>query len=361
MGRGGAIAGNIDRTGTFGRGSAIAANQQVSDDEEAVNSIRLQYPKSSRLLLGTTTSIQQPGFLKALETKYPLELSVECHSLNAPGRLLARLAGKSGERHRALRPFAVFFCKNPGRGSSWEMIGRTETVLYDAYHRFVTKLKVCCSTVDERRKELRVEVYDRRTNSDRIEDQTFLGAAQCSVDDIISEPVLRKELRLESSRVVDAGTLVVSADAIRPRVATARVRLSVDIGSTTKGQHKMFYVLSRQLQCGDYTALYRSEVLGKNEKRFRALARDVGAITAGVEDKLIRLEIFQYGARGNHVKLGFMQSSIDKLKQAKRNDSLLWWPSTSCEGDGGIEIGRVVVIGASVTEREMSFRLRVTQ
>lgn len=343
----------------MGRGGAFSTSEQLSDSEssEGMPTLRLQYPKSSRLLLGTTTNIQQPGFLKALETKYPLELSLECQALSAPPKLL-RL---SLERGRILRPFAVFFYRAGGPLSAWELIGRTETVLYDAYHRFVTKLKVCCATSEERRKQLRIEVYDRRTKSDHTEDQLFLGAAQCTLDDIISEPLLRKEIKLESSRNAEPGSVVISADAIRPTPQAAKLGLYVDFASITKGQHRVFYVLSRQLQSGDYTALYRSEVLGKTEKRFKPLIRDVGAVTAGVEDKLIRLEIFQFSGKGQHIKLGFMQTSIDKLKKTGKNSSLLWWPSTSCDGDSVIEIGRVVVLEAAVRERSLKFRLRVTQ
>lgn len=346
----------------MGRGGAVATHTSLDDDSETVNSIRLRYPKSSRLLLGTTTNIQQPGFLKALETRYPLELSIECHNLHTPPRLLTRLSPRTHpDRTRHIRPFALFFYRNGGVASPWELIGRTETVLYDDYHRFVTKLKVCCATQEDRRKELRVEVYDRRTKSDRTDDQTFVGAGQCSLEDIISQPLLRREIKLESMRVSNPGTVVISADAIKPCVETQRLCMHVDMASITKGQHRVFFVLSRQLQSGDYTAVYRSEVLGKDEKKFRPVVRDVAAITAGVEDKLLRLEIFQYASRGAHTRLGFMQTSVDKLRKAARHSRLLWWPSTTCDGDSVIEIGRIVVLDSVVANGDLQLRLRVTQ
>lgn len=345
----------------MGRGGAVASRDE-SDEEMVVNSIRLQYPKSSRLLLGTTTNIQQPGFLKALETRYPLELSLEGHDLVPPPRLLPRLAMRGrADRRRLLRPFAVFFYRNGGVNSPWELIGRTETIIYDEYHRFVTKLKVCCATPEDRRKELRVEMYDRRTNSDHIEDQTFVGAAQCSLDDIISEPLLRREIRLESSRVVDPGRVVISADAIRPTPETHKMILNVDMASVTKGGHRVFFVLSRQLQSGDYTAVYRSEILGRDEKKFKTVVRDVSAITAGVDDKLLRLELFQFNGRAAPIRLGFMQTSVDKLKKTGRGSRLLWWPSAICDGDSVIEVGRIVLIESGKVDGNLKFRLRVTQ
>lgn len=343
----------------MGRGGAVASYDNGFEEDDAVNSIRLQYPKSSRLLLGTTANLQQPGFLKALETRYPLELSIECYELAAPQRLLTRLSARP-DRLR-LRPFAVFFYRNGGTASGWELIGRTETVLYDECHRFVTKLKVCCSTLEDRQKELRVEVYDRRTKSDRTEDQTFIGASQCRLDDIICEPLLRKEMKLESARVDQPGRVVISADAIRPSADGKKLILNVDMASITKGQHRVFFVLSRQLQSGEYTPVYRSEVLGREEKKFRPVTRDIAAITAGVEDKLLRLELFQFSTRGSHIRLGFMQTSLDKLRKTPKHSRLLWWPSTTCDGDSIIEVGRIVVIDSIVEDGHMQFRLRVTQ
>lgn len=329
-------------------------------DDTVVNSIRLQYPKSSRLLLGTTTNIQQPGFLKALETRYPLELSVECHDLQTPPRLLSRL--RSGDRTWMLRPFAVFFYRNGGAATPWELIGRTETVVYDAYHRFVTKLKVCCASVEDRRKELRVEVYDRRSKSDHIDDQVFIGASQCSIEDIISEPLLRRELQLESCRTANPGRIVLSADAIRPTVDFDKMSINVDMASVTKGSHRVYFVLSRQLQSGDYTPVYRSEILEREEKRFKPVVRDVSAITAGVDDKLLRMEFFQHVARGPHVRLGFMQTSVDKLKKTGKGSRLLWWPSADCEeGDGLVDIGRIVLLDSDLSNGHLKFRLRVTK
>lgn len=355
----------------MGRGGAIHDYDEqslasVSDAESvapSIASIRLSYPKSSRLLLGTVANLKQPGFLKALQTKYPLEISLECHSLPCQQRLFNRLPGRasSERRQHVLKPFAVFFYRCGGVAVPWELIGRTETVVYDEYHRFITKLKLSCATADDRRKELRVEIYDRRTKTDRIEDQAFLGATQCSLEDIISEPLLRKELCLESVRSGESGTAVLSAEAIRPMPEPRLITLNVDMASITKGQRRVFYVLSRQLRSGDYTPVYRSEVLGREQRRFTSLRRQVGAITAGIEDKLLRLELYQYNSRGPHTKLGFIQTSVQKLQSTKVNTSLLWWPATSNQNDATITVGRVVVIDTKLDKDHICFRLRVTQ
>lgn len=328
----------------------MSSHDSFLDDDE-LTSIRLQYPKSSRLMLGTTANLQQPAFLKALETRYPLELSLECRDLHVPLRLLP---------FRQARPFAVFLYSE-APNAPWELIGRTETVLYDEYIRFVTKLKVCCATERDRQKILRVELFDRRSKSEHIEDQTFVGAAQCTLEDIIAEPLLRKELELGESRVMQPGKIIVSADAIRANEKCPRLILNIDMGSSTKRNHRVFYVLSRQLQSGDYTPVYRSEVLSREQKRFQPMTRDLTAVTAGVDDKLLRLELYQFSNRGSHIRLGFMQTSIDKLRGCEKHSRLLWWPNAAGDGDNVIEVGRVVLIETLVSAEVLQFRLRVTQ
>lgn len=326
----------------------------LSDDDTEVTSIRLQYPRSSRLLLGTTANIHQPAFFKALETRHPLEISLECHALTPPLSIFGRVSRSN------LRPFALFFYR-ASPSDEWKLIGRTETVAHDLLHRFVTKLKVCCATMTDRMKMLRVEIYHHRIKGEQMADQLFIGSAQCTLDDIISEPLLRKQLRLESAKTAEPGSAILSADAIRPSDSSVKFALHVDMASVTKGNHRVFFVFSRQMQSGDYTPIYRSEVLGKDEKKFKPLVRELCAVTTGVDDKLLRLEVFQFAQRGAHTKLGFMQTSVDKLRTTKAHASLLWWPATSSDDDAVIEIGRVVVIEACVEKALLRFRLRVTQ
>lgn len=239
----------------------------------------------------------------------------------------------------------------------WELIGRTETVTYDIEYRFVTKLKVCCATPADRAKVLRVEIYDRRTKSERVADQYFIGSAECQLEDVISEPLLRKRMKLQSARVAEPGWVSLSADIVRPVVGGGKIALGVEMSSITKGNSKIFYVLSRQGFCGEFTPVYRSEVLGRMEKRFKLFVRDTVAVTAGVEDKLLRVELFQVG-KNAQMRLGFVQTSLEKLRQSNSNAGLLWWPCGA--GEGAIEIGRVVVTEKELGEKISKFRLRVT-
>lgn len=346
MGRGGFVSNTPPSTHLSSCTASSVEN--TTNPTEAAPSIRLQYPKSSRLLLGTTANLQQPGFLKALEVNYPLELSLSCDSLANPHKLLSF--------NRPLHPFAMFFCRDhPSK--EWELIGRTETVSYDIDYRFVTKLKVCCATPTDRAKVLRVEIYDRRTKSERMTDHMFVGAAECQLEDIISEPLLKKRMKLHSGRLNEPGWVTLAADIVRPVEGEGKFALGVEMSSITKGNGRVFFVLSRQGFCGEFTPIYRSEVLGKMEKRFKLIVRDAVAVTAGLEDKLLRVEIFQWGKNGP-LRLGFVQTSLEKLRQRQLYSGLLWWPCAAAEG--AIEVGRVVLTEKELGENVSKFRLRVT-
>lgn len=334
-----------------------ADNSEGSTALSAVPSIKLQYPRN-RLLLGTVAHLDNRGVQKALDTQYPLEVSLECFGLPTRNRFFA--LWQSTE----LRPFAVVYFREP-RGGPWELIGRTETVMHDEYPRFVTKLKLSCSTAPDRLKEIRVILYHRKDKGDDLRDQKYLGVAQCRLDDIVADPLLRFSVPLAPD-VNDTsitpgswGYVTLSADVVRPVKDEIAVIVDVDVASSIKGSQRLFYVLSRQIRSGDYTPVYRSEVLARDEKRFAPLTRAIAALTAGVEGKLLRLELYQFCPRGNHFKLGFMQTSIAKLREAEVNTRQLWWPAHN--QTGVVEIGRVVLTSRNIAEDSVHFKFRFTQ
>jgi hypothetical protein len=323
--------------------------------------VKLNYPQN-RLLLGTVAHVDNRGVHKALDSQYPLEVSLEVLDLPARPRLAALLIAAAGPAAVAPpRPFAVVYFRD-ARGGPWDLIGRTETVLHDEYPRFVTKLKMSCATLADRMKEIRVVLYDRRDHGDDLRDQRFLGVTDCRLDDILSESLLRREFPLRSSdhaRGHEVGRIVLSADVIRPIANDPCVVVDIEVASSTKGYTKLFYVLSRQMRSGDFTPVYRSEALSRDAKRFQPLARSLGALTAGVEDKMLRLELYQLSARGNHARIGFLKTSVAKLREADVNTRQLWWPGQV--RDGVIDVGRVVLTFKDVCDDKLHFKFRFTQ
>lgn len=327
----------------------------------APKSIQLNYPKS-RILLGTMTNMQREnrGVHKALDIQYPLELSFDCSNLPHRQRRLSRRTVSD------LRPFAIIYFRSP-HGGAWEMIGRTETVFHDEYTRFVTKLKLSCATTEDRLKGIRVVVYDRRTTSEGLRDQRLIGSVECHLDDVVTQPLLTRTLPIKNAEAgryspQGLGAVILSADVVRPVARDVLVRFSMEVASQAKGSKQMFFVLSRQIRSGAYTAIYRSEVMKPSTNRFASVSRTLGAITAGVESKLLHVELYQFDPRGStHVKLGFMQTTIAKLRADSMTSRQLWWPSAISEGDDVVEVGRVMMTDRDLSEDMLSFRFRFTQ
>lgn len=327
----------------------------------APKSIQLNYPKN-RLLLGTMTNMQQEnrGVLKALDIQYPLELSFDCANLPHRQRWLSRRAVPE------LRPFAIIYFKNPS-GGPWELIGRTETVFYDEYTRFVTKLKLSCATSEDRMKRIRVVVYDRRTASEGLREQRLIGSVECHLDDIVSQPLLSRTLPISSAETgrhapQGLGSVILSADVVRPVSRDVAITFNIEIASRCRRNCAMFFVLSRQIRSGAYTAIYRSEVMSSSNNRFAPVSRAIGAITAGVESKLLHVELYQYDPRRvAHIKLGFMQTTVAKLRDDSMTARQLWWPSAVSEADDVVEVGRVMMTERDLKEDMLSFRFRFTQ
>lgn len=340
--------------------------------------IKLNYPANQRLLLGTLNNLSAPGFHKAMQSEYPVELSIEVHDLC--GSRLRGLLGRRAKFPCDIHPFAVFLFKsnngpgvsssfssssdgNAGEGAVWQPIGRTETILYDDYIRFVAKVKLVVPTTHDRLREIRVELFNQLNGTGMLKNQQFLGAINCSVESIVSEPLFRKEVPMKTSRDLEACSMILSADIIRPSIAPSKVTLNVDFSSITKGAAKCFYVMSRQLPSGDFTPVYRSEILDSDQKKFASMTRLVDALTAGVDDKLLKLEFYQVtkSRKNQCAKLGFLQTSLKKMKEMKWNSSLLWWPAMNeANHPDFVEVGRVVMLENEIADDHCRFLLRVT-
>lgn len=309
-----------------------------------------------------------------MQTAYPVELSIECIDIIAARS--RSLLGRRAKFPRELRPFVVFFFRQDaaeavgGSGDSiplgkmlqWQLIGRSETVICDEYVRFVAKVKLAVPTTVDRAKEVRVELFNQLTPTNVLGEQQFLGAAESTIDAITSAPLFRREVPMMTSRDLESCTLVLSADIIRPSIVPSRASINIDFASITKGAARCFYVISRQLPSADFTPIYRSEILEHDQKRFASMTRLVDALTAGVNDKLLRIEFYQVVSRGSKcLKLGFLQTSFTKLKATRCNQGLPWWPAPNVlKHSDFVEIGRVVLLDSRIEEGHCGFILRVT-
>lgn len=86
----------------------------------------------------------------------------------------------------------------PGRDTTWEFVGKTETVPNSLDAQFVTSFEI--PYFFERNQKLAVDVFDRDVQSDRDEDlhrHDYLGSVEVSVPALVRAPGQRKTLPLK--------------------------------------------------------------------------------------------------------------------------------------------------------------------
>lgn len=356
-------------TGQSSDGDACIPSNNQSGIVTPSQIFRLKYPKSGRLILGAMNANLDLG-LSTFHLHEGLQISLSCTDL-VPSRLLKRLFF----RFAKLRPFAVIYQCEPQRainrnreleqdnsaenGFIWKEVGHTETILYDVVYRFVSKFKVRFESPQDRNTRLRVEVYDDHNKNKDMHERNFIGAIDFSIDDILSEPLLCKKMGLISSRVADVGCLMVSGDAIRASCSghpsENKIHLHVEFAPSAKGPHGTFYVLSRQLQSGEYAAVYRSTVIRGNTHSFEVAVLGWPAITGGADDTVLRLEIYQYNRLSKIIELGHIRTSVERMKDVAIGEELLWWPSTISTRNKMINIEQAVLVNRSVGLRQSQF------
>lgn len=323
----------------------------IEEHDDRVSDFSQRCPTSGRQLSDTNSNDLQ-SVLNTLHADPLFSLCLECSEL-VPPRLLTRLSMRSrGVRQWALRPFAVVYEReehgsnisgqehqdnnSTANENTWKLLGRTETIFYDSHYRFVREFKMRLKRTEAFHKALRVKVFNHRTDRDDMNVRNLIGLAEFALDDIVSEPQLRLKLRLHSSRLVDTGCLLVSADPILERRSEPVVsgggcddddkkiiHIQVSLSSASKGRNRTFFVLSRQLR-DNYTPVYRSEIIGGETNLFRPMEMPEVAITGGFSEKLMRLELFQYNERARHTNLGSMQASVKMLKESPVGRGLPW-------------------------------------
>lgn len=292
-----------------------------------------------------------PGIKGGVNMTCGMVLSLECSNLPKP--FIKRLF------FRPLRPFIVVHKK---QNATWKVVCRTETVRHDVRHRFVTKCIVRFTNADDRHTAIRMEVYDDRSKI-KTDKRNLIGSVQFSMDEILSEPLFQKQLELNSSRGADAGILWISGDPIRygcsDPLASHRIRLKVKLSTEAKGSVRSFYVLSRLMESGEYTAVHRSEVISNNHA-FRMMGRNAAAMTAGGEDTPLRIELYQHNGRANHIRLGHIQTSFKNMKDVVgTNQRLFWRPSVIPTRKKVINIKQAVLVDKAVGSRTSEFMVEL--
>jgi hypothetical protein len=275
-----------------------------------------------------------------------VELSVECKNLCRMD-LFARNES-----------FAVVMMAGMEHGQ-WDELDRTETVLESRSPRFVKKIRIPAGTQVDRDAQYRVVLYNNNPNIKELRDMEFLGSAEFTIAGLLKEAQHSTEKEILSPRSGRSkGTIVVSLDMVMHMSTVEQVTFDFGFTETAPVRNRICFVVSRALRKGRFSPVYRSEVQTKESlSKFDDVTLRSQDLHGGDERRLFRIEVYRFYLSGKTSLLGFVQTSLEKIKSMPPGTELYWWPALS-----GFPHVRVKVVSAKldVGDKSCWFCVRMT-
>eukprot|EP00181_Compsopogon_caeruleus_P002523 CAMPEP_0184689134 /NCGR_PEP_ID=MMETSP0312-20130426/30486_1 /TAXON_ID=31354 /ORGANISM="Compsopogon coeruleus, Strain SAG 36.94" /LENGTH=363 /DNA_ID=CAMNT_0027146449 /DNA_START=63 /DNA_END=1154 /DNA_ORIENTATION=+ len=286
--------------GTPGRGLARFTGRALDGEDEAA--VGREWGRDAYL------SEPRLGAIK-------VELCLECTGL--PNMDLLSLSD----------PFAVLY---EARGVGLLELGRTETVWDDLNPKFVR-----CFVLNSRpgvTRNLRVEVYDRDSNTESLESQDFLGCASFTLEDVFNQQDRKLRMRLtDGPRGKKLGFLIALINDFNDSVVDEIVEFKLNSSQLTRrgifgSLIAQFFVISRcRLESTGrrtWTPVYRSEVKRRacstGRLRFDVAAMNLQALNNGDLKTALRIEFFIRERTKAHDLLGYVDLTLEMLHLMSR-------------------------------------------
>lgn len=79
-------------------------------------------------------------------------------------------------------------------------------------------------------------------------------------------------------------------------------------------QPKIFYVLSKINESGNYTIVYRSEAATGCHPTWRSATISMRSLSNGDKDRCLQIQVWQVGFNGYHKSLGVYHTTVNKMQ-----------------------------------------------
>ncbi|CAN8063802.1 unnamed protein product [Agarophyton chilense] len=250
--------------------------------------------------------------------------------------------------------FVVLFSEGSVPGT-WEVTDRSETVRCSQHIRLLKKFRLRAATEVDRSEKVMLAFFDANTPSHSLEPKNALGYEIFSAAELIEskELALNRQLRSEGWRFWGDARVLLSLDFLKHTSLNEAISIEFGLDDESPRMNRMFFIISRSLPHGTWSPIYRSEVRTRNEvDKFDTVSIPSQDFHGGDESKNFRLELHRWYKNGKTRPLGFMQTSIQKLKSLESNSSMYWWPS-----EDGISCAKVIVVQALTSPCEAHFNL----
>ncbi|KAF4519902.1 hypothetical protein B566_EDAN008278 [Ephemera danica] len=206
-------------------------------------------------------------------------------------------------------PMCVTYQQPFGETSRWREIHRTECI--DNNHDPDFAKKVLIPYRFEERQLLKFEVYDVDSNSSRLADHDFLGSAQCSLGQIVSNGQLKIPLVNGGG-----GSIIITAEELSSQKDDVMFHFSGH-GLDKKdwfGKSDPFLVLHKAMENGEYVVVHKTEVI-KNTLNpvWQPFSIPIRALCNGDYDRSIKFVCFDWNMSGYNDLIGEFYATLREL------------------------------------------------
>lgn len=253
--------------------------------------------------------------------------------------------------------FATVFNEGAVPGT-WNMVDKSEVVQFAPRMKFIKRFRLRAGTDIDRDEKLKVAII----NGQHLGNVTprlskAVGVAQFTASDILDtkEMITERELERSGSISRPPGKVVLALDILYHVKNDERITLDFGFMEGTPVRNRMFFIISRSLREGKWSPIYRSEVRHKEDiASYESVSFCSQEFNGGDASRLFRLELVRWYKNGKTKALGFLQTSLEKLKTMAVNGQLYWWPAQN--GMTGV---RVLIQNHSVSNDGSQFSLKI--
>ena len=243
-------------------------------------------------------------------------------------------------------PFCVLYMKD---GDRWLLVDKTETI--DNTLDPVFEKKFVLQFRFEERQLLRLSVYDRDGPSQKLADHDFIGQAECSLGEVVSQQgkgLTRHLVGDKSTNTNSKQTITVVAE----ELISSKEVLKLSLGA--KGLEKKnwfglgssdpFLTISRAGEHGQWTVVHRTEVIMSNlNPAWKPFTISLTALCNADHHRTLRFSVDDWEANGSHHHIGELETCVADLLSGKPERPLVSKKKKQKKGEKYVNSGHLLI------------------
>jgi len=243
-------------------------------------------------------------------------------------------------------PFCVLYMKD---GDRWLLVDKTETI--DNTLDPVFEKKFVLQFRFEERQLLRLSVYDRDGPSQKLADHDFIGQAECSLGEVVSQQgkgLTRHLVGDKSTNTNSKQTITVIAE----ELISSKEVLKLSLGA--KGLEKKnwfglgssdpFLTISRAGEHGQWTVVHRTEVIKSNlNPAWKPFTVSLTALCNADHHRTLRFSVDDWEANGSHHHIGELETCVADLLSGKPERPLVSKKKKQKKGEKYANSGHLLI------------------